>query len=137
MTRVGVDANVVVSFITDRDLQQQARAAELFGAATEGECTVVLHQAVITEAVYVLCNQYEGEPHVVCAVMRDLSALPGVVTADEVVWEPVWSTWPGRFHDFGDACLTAAARAGTFEVLATFDVAFAKKARQQGVATYW
>lgn len=26
MKRVGVDANVVISFITDRDLQQQARA---------------------------------------------------------------------------------------------------------------
>lgn len=137
MRRVGVDANVVISFITDRDLKQQARAAELFGAATADECLVVLHQAVITEVVYVLCNQYEEKPHVVCAVMRDLSALPGVVTADEIEWETVWSSWPGRFQDFGDACLTAAARADTFDVLATFDVAFAKKARRQGVAMYW
>ena len=137
MTRVGVDSNVVLSFITDRDLQQQARAAELFGAATAGECVVILHQAVITEAVYVLCNQYDEKPFAVGAVMRDLSALPGVVTANEIEWETVWGSWPDRFHDFGDACLAAAARADTFDVLATFDVAFAKKARRQGVATYW
>ena len=137
MTRVGVDANVVVSFITDRDLQQQARAAELFRAATAGECVVILHQVVITETVYVLCNQYDERPFAVRAVMRDLSALPGVVTANEIEWETVWSSWPDRFHDFGDACLAAAAWADAFDVFATFDVAFAKKARRQGVATYW
>jgi predicted nucleic-acid-binding protein len=137
MTRVGVDANVVISFITDRDLKQQERAAELFAAATAGECVIILHQAVITEAVYVLCNLYDEKPHVVCAVMRDLSTLPGVVAANEIDWGTVWSSWPDRLHDFGDACIIAAARANTFDELATFDVAFAKTARQQGAATYW
>jgi len=138
MKRIGVDTNVVVSFVTDRDPQQQARAAELFGAATSGERLVVLHQAVVSEAVYVLCNVYGGEPHVVSAVMRDLLLLPGVVTADELDWTAIWSEWPGRFGDFGDACLAAAAAgADTFDALATFDAAFAKKARRRGVATYW
>ena len=50
MKRIGVDTNVVVSFVTDRDPKQQARAAELFGTATSGEQVIVLHQAVITEA---------------------------------------------------------------------------------------
>ena len=137
MKRIGVDTNVIVSFVTDRDPHQQARAAELFGAATSGEHVIVVHQAAITEAVYVLCNVYDQEPHVVSAVMRDLLSLPGLVTADQVEWQAVWSSWPRHLEDFGDACLTAAATADTFDVLATFDAAYAKRARRQGVATYW
>jgi len=137
MKRVGVDTNVVVSFVTDRDANQQARTAELFSGATSGEHVIVLHQAVITEAVYVMCTVYETKANVVSAVMRDLLSLPGVVTVDEVDWPEIWRLWPRRIRDFGDACLTAVARAETFDVLATFDAAFAKRARRQGVATYW
>ena len=137
MKRIGVDTNVVVSFVTDRDPRQQARAAELFGAATSSEHVIVLHLSVITEAVYVLCNVYDEKPHVVSAVMRDLMSLPGVVTAAQVEWPAIWSSWPRHLEDFGDACLTAAATADTFDALATFDVAFAKQARRLGVATYW
>ena len=137
MKRIGIDTNVVISFVTDRDLKQQARAAELFGAAGAGEHVLVLHQAVITEAVYVMHNGYEIEPSAVMAVMRDLVALPGVVAVDRVEWRDIWSLWPRRIKDFGDACLTAVAQAGAFDALATFDAAFARQARRQGVATYW
>ncbi|MFQ5742382.1 MAG: PIN domain-containing protein [Acidobacteriota bacterium] len=137
MKRLGVDTNVVVSFLTDRDPRQQARAAELFGAATSGEHVIVLHQAVITESVYVMCNVYAAKPTIVSAVMRDLLSLPGVVTVDEVAWPAVWMLWPSRIRDFQDACLTAMAAAEAFDLLATFDTGFAKRARRQGVATYW
>ena len=137
MKRVGVDTNVVVSLVTDRDAKQQARAAGLFGAAASGEHVVVLHQAVITEAVYVMCNVYSTRPSVVSLVMRDLLSLPGVVAVDDVGWPTVWSLWPRRIKDFGDARLTAVAKNDSFDTLATFDAAFAKGARRQGVATYW
>lgn len=137
MKRIGADTNGVLSFLTDRDPKQQARAAELFGAATSGGHVVVLHQAVIAETVYVLCNLYGEQPRVVSAVMRDLLALPGVVTAHRIDWPPVWRSWPHHMKDFGDACLTVAAKHGAFDVLATFDTGFARQARRQGVATYW
>ena len=137
MRRIGVDTNVVVSFVTDRDAKQQTRAAELFVAATSGQHIIVLHQAVITEAVYVLCTVYGTPPHDVSAVMRDVLSLPGVVSADQVDWPTIWSSWPRRIKDFGDACLIAVAKADTYDVLATFDAEFAKRARRQGVATYW
>lgn len=137
MKRVGVDTNVVVSFVTDRDPAQQSRAAALFGAATAGECLIVLPQAVISEAVYVLCNVYAVKPEVVSAVMRDLMSLPGVVSVDQVDWPAIWRCWPRRVKDYGDACLTVVARSGGFELLATFDAELAKRARQQGAATYW
>ena len=137
MKRIGVDTNVVVAFVTDRDPKQQTRAAELFGAATAGEQVIVLPQAVISEAVDVLCNVYDARPTVVSAVMRDLLSLPNVMTADHVEWAAIWSLWPRRVREFGDACLTVVAKADAFDVLATFDTGFAKRARRQGVATYW
>lgn len=135
--RVGVDTNVVLSFVTDRDPRQQARAAELFGAATRGEHLIVVSQAVILETVYVMSNLYGASREVVSALMRDLLSLPGLVTVDEVEWPTVWSLWPGRVEDFGDACLTAVAKSGGVDLLATFDAGFAKRARKQGVATFW
>jgi predicted nucleic-acid-binding protein len=137
MKRVGLDTNVVVSFVTDRDASQQARAAELFSAATAGEHVIVLHQAVITETVYVLQSAYGTPPKLISAVMRDLLSLPGVVTADQLEWPDIWATWPRRINDFGDASLTVVAKAGAFDVLATFDAAFARRVRRHGVPTYW
>ncbi len=42
--RIGVDTNVIVSFLIDRSPGQQARAAELFAAAAAGDLHIVLHQ---------------------------------------------------------------------------------------------
>ncbi len=36
MKRVVVDTNVLISFLTDRNAEQQAQASELFEAAAEG-----------------------------------------------------------------------------------------------------
>jgi len=137
MKRVGIDTNVVVSFLTTRDPEQQDRAAALFGAAASGERVIIVHQAVITEAVYVMCNVYAGKPKVVSAAMRDLLRLPGVMTVDAIEWPAVWRSWPSRIREFGDACLAAVGKADGFDELATFDAKLAKRARRLGLATYW
>ena len=135
--RVGIDANVIVSFLLDRNVRQQERAAELFDAAAAGELRVVLHQSVIAEAVYVLKNLYQLRPSHVASILRDLMVLPGVVTTHELDWDMVSSLWPRRMKDFGDACLATVAESGSFDALATFDAAFARRLRRRGLATYW
>lgn len=42
MKRIVVDTNVLVSFLTDRDAEQQEMAAALFEAAAHGEVQIVL-----------------------------------------------------------------------------------------------
>jgi predicted nucleic acid-binding protein len=54
MKRIVLDTNVVLAFLLDRNPQQQADAAHLFAEAAAGHHTLILHQAVITEMVYVL-----------------------------------------------------------------------------------
>ena len=135
--RIGVDTNVIVSFLIDRSPGQQARAAALFAAAAAGDLHIVLHQTVISESVYVLRNLYEEKPANVAAILRDLLSLPGVVTIDELDWSAVLSLWPRRIADFGDACLVAVAKSAAFDALATFDPGFRKRLRRQGLATHW
>ena len=42
--RVVLDTNVLVSFLTDRDAEQQEQAAALFETAAQGEAELILHQ---------------------------------------------------------------------------------------------
>ncbi len=135
--RIGVDTNVIVSFLIDRSPGQQARAAELFAAAAAGNLHIVLHQTVISESAYVLRTLYELKPANVVAILRDLLALPGVVAIDELDWPAVLSLWPRRMADFGDACLAAVAKSDAFDALATFDAGFRRRLRRQGLATHW
>ena len=55
MSRVLVDTNVLISFLTDRDLRQQEQAAKLFSRGRSTD-VLLLHQAVLTEMVFVLTN---------------------------------------------------------------------------------
>ena len=137
MARIVVDTNVVLSFLTDRNERQQARAARLFSSSAAGDLEILLHQAVISESVYVMTNQYAVSPARVAAILRDLLALPGVMAIDALVWSTVLGLWPDRIGDFGDACLAAATTTSGFDSLATFDAAFAKRVRRHGLATYW
>ena len=136
-TRIGVDTNVVLSILIDRNAEQQSRAAELFGAAAAGDLYIMLHHVVINESVHVMKNIYEVKPASVAAILRDLLALPGVIAIDELAWSTVLSLWPRRIADFGDACLAAAAKSHAFDALATFDTGFRKRLRRQGLATHW
>ena len=135
--RIGVDANVIVSFLTDRNQRQQAGAAELFAAAAAGDLRVVVHQSVITESVHVLRYRYELKPATVAETLRDLLTLPGVATTDELDWPAVFGLWPRRIAEFGDACLAAAAKSDAFDALATFDAGFRRRLRRQGLALHW
>ncbi len=49
----------------------------------------------------------------------------------------VCKLWPRSVKDFGDACLAAVGKSDAFDALATFDVAFSKRLRRQGLSTYW
>jgi len=137
MRRIGVDSNVVVSFVTDRNAAQLQQAAELFGGAAEGQHVVVVPHSVISESVYVLGNVYGVTASTVSSTMNDLLSLAGVMAVDDADWPIIWNTWPRHIKDFGDACVAAVGRAGAFDALATFDLAFAKQVRRQGLAIYW
>lgn len=133
MSRIVLDTNVLVSFLTDRDPEQQARAAALFEDAAAGEVEIVLHQMVITEVVYVLGNLYKVDALQIAQVLDDLLSLTGVRPVDEVVWTRVFELWPDQVGDFADAVLAAVTLEGRYDAVATFDRGFAKALRRLGL----
>jgi len=132
-----VDANVLVSFLTDRDENQRKKASALFQGALEREHTLVLHTISIVEMVYVLTQLYKQEPSQVAGAVEDLLAMPGVLAADEVSWPLVLERWPQTLHSLGDAIVAAAASQGQYDAVATFDIPLRKKLAMQGSVSYW
>lgn len=137
MRRLVLDTNVLVSFLTDRDARQQARAARLFDAAAAGEVQLILHQFVATELIYVLRTVYAVDAAEAAATLHDLLALPGVTPVDELPWPAVLALWPRRIEGFVDAALVAVTRAGKHDALATFDDRLRRRLSRLGVGTAW
>ncbi|HVT57017.1 MAG TPA: type II toxin-antitoxin system VapC family toxin [Thermoanaerobaculia bacterium] len=137
MRRVLVDTNVLISFVSDRDELQQKRAARLFAVAAAGEMELILHQAVITEFVFVLSNLYGIEIREVAAVLGELLDLPGTSAVYEISWPLVLDLWPGEIPGFADAILATVALQGRYDAVATFDSKLARALRRRGVASDW
>ena len=95
MKRILVDANVLISFLTDRNQEQQERAAALLLGAREREYSLVLHTISISEAIYVLRNLYKIDPKKIADSIRQLLSLPGLSPEGEVVWGLVFEYYRG------------------------------------------
>lgn len=137
MTRVVLDTNVLVSFLTDRDIPQQAQAAGLLTRAAAGEIQVILHQTVAMELAYVLRNLYSMSSEKVAPLLRDLLALPGVAVADRLPWSIVLGMWPSKVPDLADGILAAVASVLRCDAIATFDRAFRRRLAKLGVKSNW
>jgi len=137
MKRILVDANVLISFLTTRNVQQREKASALLRGAAEREHTVVLHSMSIVEMIYVLTQLYHEDPEAVAEDVTDLLAMPGVTSADELSWSLLMERWPRTIAALGDAILAAVAIHGDFDAVATFDRDLAKKLIRQGSALFW
>jgi predicted nucleic acid-binding protein len=132
-----VDANVLVSFFTDRNPDQQKKAEALFEAAADREHVLAFHTITIAEMVFVLRNVYKSEPREIAQALRELWDLPGVIPVEEVAWERVLELWPQEIPGFADAVLASVALQGRYDAVATFDDKLRKKLKKQSTASYW
>ncbi|MGH9422901.1 MAG: PIN domain-containing protein [Thermoanaerobaculia bacterium] len=137
MKQILVDANVVISFLTDRNGDQREKADVLLRGAAAREHTLVLHSMTIVEMIYVLTEIYHEHASDVAQDLSDLLAMPGVISTDTVSWSLILERWPHSIASLGDAILAAVASGGHFEAVATFDRKLAKKLVRQGSISYW
>jgi predicted nucleic acid-binding protein len=137
MRRVVVDANVLLSFIVDRNEKQRAVVKALLLQAEEGELVAIVPQFVVFEVVYVLQSTYRIPSGEIKSMIRDLIGLPGVLLIDECPWKRVMDLWPSPLPSIADAALAAIAANNRYDAVATFDRKLAKRLPELGVAAYW
>lgn len=137
MQRVVVDANVLLSFIVDRNEKQRAVVKTLLLRAEEGELVAIVPQFVVFEVVYVLQSTYRIPGDEIKPMIRDLIGLPGVLLVDECPWKRVMDLWPSPLPSIADAALAAIAANNRYDAVATFDRKLAKRLPDFGVAAYW
>lgn len=132
MEQILIDSNAVLSFLTDRDIQQKNSVLALTEKSLKGEIEIILHQHVISETIFTLLNVYQIGKETVVDVVGDLLGHPGVILENHLSWTEVFALCPKVIPDVGDAVVGAVARKGKYPVF-TFDKKFGKKLQSLGL----
>lgn len=124
MKRVVIDTNVLISFITDRDLEQQKIASSLFIGASQYKYLILCPQNVLTEFVFVMDKIYNALPAKINEILNDFISMPGIEVIHDLDLKLVFSYWPKYFSDFGDAIVASVCKGIKGTSVATFDRKF-------------
>ncbi len=124
MKKIIIDTNCLISFVSDRNPDQQDKIAVLFNHARRLKKMVVCHHHIISEFVYVLTSVYSLKAKDVRQMVADLVAMPGVMYTSDVDMPTLLSLWPEKIPDYGDAVLAAFCKKTKGTRIATFDKKF-------------
>jgi predicted nucleic-acid-binding protein len=133
MKKVVIDTNCLLSFVTDRNPEQQEKISNLFHEAGQLKVGVLCHHHVISEFVFVLSSVYETDRERIHEILSDLIVMPGITTVSEVNMQTVLSLWPAVISDYGDAIIAAYSKNTKGTAVATFDKKFSKAMQRAGV----
>ena len=135
MKKYVIDTNALISFVTDRNIEQQQLVAPLFEAAALLKCTLICHQSVLTEFVFVMDKVYQTPKTAINAMLHDFVAMPGVVIHQQTDYKQLLALWPSEVADYGDAMVAATAKNFKGAVVVTFDAKFRTALKKLGVAS--
>ncbi len=131
-----IDTNALISFVTDRNESQQDKIAELFENAAGLRMSILCPQNVLTEFVYVLEKVYDISKSVIKQMISDFVSMPGIEIVHEVNLRILFSYWPDKIPDYGDAIVTSVCRARKGAMVATFDHKFCAALKRIGLSVY-
>lgn len=120
MSRLRVDANVLLRFLTGEPEEMAERAARLIGRAESGEVLLVVTPLVVAEMVWVLKSFYRHALSDIARVLVPLLSADGLEVEDREIMVRALELARDENVDFVDAVLALqAARAD--ETVCTFD----------------
>jgi len=134
---VVIDTNALISFVTDRNLNQQDRIAHLFEKATTLETQVLCPQNVLTEFVYVLENIYGLPKLTIKEMLADFILMPGIEIVHELDFKILFTYWPEKIPDYGDAVVASVCKARKGSKVATFDHKFKKALKKLSIPSLY
>lgn len=133
MKRYVIDANALISFVTDRNPRLQQKIAPLFESAAQLKAAILYHQHVLTEFIYVMDRVYGVPKDKINSMVTDLMEMPGMEIIQEIDFISVLSCWPNTIHDFGDAVIASVGISRRSASIVTFDRKFANKLELLGL----
>ena len=136
MKKYVIDTNALISFVTDRNPEQQSIVGSILERASRLKGVVLCHTHVLTEFVYVLEKVYGVPPAEIKDMIKDFIALPGVKIIQEIDFREIFAYWPEVIGDFGDALVASLVKARKGSVLLTFDQKFLVQIKKAGLPAY-
>lgn len=133
MKKYIIDTNALISFVTDRNREQQVIIAPFFAVAARRECLLICHHSVVTEFVFVMDKIYNIPKDTINSKLCEIFALPGVELHFHTDFRVLLSLWPLTITDFGDAVIAASAQELEGAVVLTFDEKFKTSLKQTGL----
>ena len=124
MKKYIIDTNALISFVTDRNRAQQEVVVPLFAAAARMKCSLLCHQFVLSEFVFVMEKVYNTPKETINAMLRDFIAMPGVTVIQETDFGVLLDLWPAMIADFGDGLVAATGKMHKGAEIVTFDEKF-------------
>lgn len=124
MKKYIIDTNVLISYVTDRNLEQQRKVAPLFESASHLKASILCHQLVLTEFVYVMDKVYHVPKNEIRCMMIDLIEMPGVEIVHDVDLIAALACWPDPIPYFGDAVIASICMSRKPSEIITFDRKF-------------
>lgn len=120
MTRLWVDANVLLRFLTGEPADLAGKAARLMSRAEQGEVVLILSPLVIAEVIWVLKSFYRHSLEEIARVLVPLMSADGIEVEDREILIRAVELAKEKNVDFVDALLALqAARRG--EPVCSFD----------------
>ena len=136
MKKYIIDTNALISFVTDRNPEQQKKLAALFESVAQLECQVLCHQHVLTEFVYVMDKVYNVSKRDIKMMIRDFMSLPGIEIVHSLDIESMLAYWPEAIADFGDAVIASLGKNIRGAAVITFDHKLSANLKKLGISTH-
>ena len=136
MKKYIIDTNALISFVTDRNLDQQGEIDRLFKNAAHLKILVLCPQNVLTEFVYVMDKVYQIPKPEINEMVQDFIDMPGIEVVHDLNMKTLLAYWPEHFKDYGDAIVAALCKNTKGAMIATFDHSFRVKLKKLGLFVY-
>ena len=136
MKRYVIDTNALISFVTDRNPEQQQKIAPLFESAAHLKAVILCHQHVLTEFIYVMDRVYCVPKFEIGRMIADPMEMTGIKIIREVDFNSVLYCWPDLIPDFGDAVIASVGKTIKGSTIVTFDRKFTDRLKSLSLSSH-